>query len=104
MFTYVFLITLISALIAFRTIKRIVNKFLSFANLSLKSEASLKDEAKLIVQWIALYSLCNLIIQIFVTSDFIYNKLAVFSQGIIFYLLLRNNPLKLLVLTNSKHQ
>jgi hypothetical protein len=90
-FAYVFSITVISALLALMSIKKLIIKFLSLMNFSFKSEATLIDEINLIVKWVALYSILNLATQAFCFSDFIYYKLAVLFQGIIFYLLLNNN-------------
>ena len=89
---HVFSITVISALLVFKSVNRIINFFLKRINFTLKSEASLINEINLIAKWIALYSFCNLVIQVLGFSDFLYNKLAILSQGTIFYLLLSNNP------------
>jgi hypothetical protein len=84
---YVYFTVFISALLSFKSI----TKLFSFKKFGLVSESSLISEMKLIATWIFLYSIGNLIIQLFGFSGFIYQKLALLCQIVVFYLLIRGN-------------
>ncbi len=59
--------------------------------LKLETKSSFINEMKLIATWIILYSFGNLLIQIMGFSEFIYQKLTILCQGLIFYFLISNN-------------
>ena len=86
-YTCIFAIQFIASLITFKS----VTKILSFKKFKLENEGGLVNDMKFIAIWIILYSLCNLIIQTFGFSDFLYQKFSILCQGTVFFLLIFNN-------------
>ncbi len=86
-YLWVFIITFLFYLASFKSVTRIM----SFKNFKLETGDGLINDMKFIATWIVLYSLVNMIMRPFVSSDLLYQKLSIFSQSAVFYLVVRNN-------------
>nr|WP_253308588.1 hypothetical protein [Rickettsia endosymbiont of Ceutorhynchus assimilis] len=83
---YMFTSTLISAYAAFKS----VSSTIILRNFKLKHDFSFINEIKLIATWVFLYSWGNLLLQLFDFPHFVYTKLAIVCQGIVFFFLIYN--------------
>ena len=86
-YLWVFIITFLFYLAAFKSVTRIM----SFKKFKLETGDGLINDMKFVATWIVLYSLVNMLMYTFVSSYFLYQKLSIFSQSLVFYLLIRNN-------------
>ncbi len=90
---YVFIVTSISALLAFDLVLRLMKAFLHRSKHRLITNLDLTRRIKFVVMWIALYKFCNLAIELLALPDFIFKYITIVSQGVVFYLLLLKSNL-----------
>jgi hypothetical protein len=86
-FTWVFAIVFLVILTGFRSILRV----LCFKKFTLKREATLISDMKLIATWMVISMLTHFLMQIFPLPNFIYRGLSILVQAGVFYLLVRSS-------------